>query len=159
MDPISILTSVSAASRLTLALSTTLFTFVQATRNVDQSVRALYDEVKGLILTLDAIGSSIKASNIGKGKQPEQNPELWKRVAASLDHCRGTVESMGKSLDSIKKSSSNFAGQALRAFKLNWKEDQINTSRSQIHSHNSALQLALQMINVYVKFSMLKLHF
>jgi hypothetical protein len=48
MDPLSILASASAASRVALALSTTLFTFVQATRNVDQSVRGLYDEITGL---------------------------------------------------------------------------------------------------------------
>jgi hypothetical protein len=60
MEPISILASVSAASRAALALSTTIFGFVQATRNVDQTVRVLYDEVTGLNRTLDAISSSVK---------------------------------------------------------------------------------------------------
>jgi hypothetical protein len=148
MNPISILSSVSAASRVTLALSTTLFTFVQATRDVNHSVRALYDEVTSLIGTLDAISSSIKTTDTGKGKQPEQNPELWRSVITSLDHCRGSVDNMYKTLQGVQKPSSNIAGQALRAFKLNWKDDQIRTLRSQIQTHNTALQLALQMINV-----------
>jgi hypothetical protein len=148
MDPVSILTSVSAASRVALALSTTLFVFVQATRDVDQSVRALYDEVTGLTLTIDAISSSLKSTDIGKGKQPEQNQGLWQSVIASLDHCRSAVRKMCQTLQGIKKSSSTVAGQALRVFKLNWKQDQIKTLRSQIQTHNTALQLALQMINL-----------
>jgi hypothetical protein len=148
MDPISILNSISAASRVVLALSTTLFTFVQATRDVNQSVRALYDEVTGLIGTLDAISSCIKTTNVGKGKQPEQNPELWRSVVTSLDHCHRSVNRMRKTLQGVQKPSSNVVGQALRVFKLNWKEDQIKSLRSQIQSHNVALQLALQMINV-----------
>jgi Fungal N-terminal domain of STAND proteins len=148
MEPISILTSVSAASRAALALSTTLFTFVQATRNVDQSVRALYDEVTGLNRTLDAINSSLTTARIDKSTHAEQNHELWKSVIASLGDCRATVDSMCQTLQGVQQCGSNVAAQALRVFKLNWKEDQIRSLRFQIQSHNTALQLALQMINV-----------
>lgn len=68
MDPLSIIASVSAASRVALSLSTTLFGFVQATRNVDQSVRGLYDEVTGLNTVLDAIGNSVQVASTGKAK-------------------------------------------------------------------------------------------
>jgi hypothetical protein len=148
MDPLSILASVSAASRVALALSTTLFTFVQATRNVDQSVRGLYDEVTGLNTVLDGIRSSMQAASIGKGKQPEGNPGLWQSVVTSLNRCCETVTRMHGTLKEVQKPSSNMFGQALRVFKLNWNEDQIKTLRSQIQTHNAALQLALQMINV-----------
>jgi hypothetical protein len=55
---------------------------------------------------------------------------------------------MCQTLQGVKQPGSNVATQALRTFKLNWKEDQIRNLRSQIQSHNTALQLALQMINV-----------
>jgi hypothetical protein len=148
MEPVSILTSVSAASRAALALSTALFTFVQATRNVDQSVRALYDEVTGLNRTLDALSSGLENASIQESIHTEQNTNLWTSVIASLGDCRVTVDSMCQTLQGIKQPGSNLAAQALRTFKLNWKEDQIRTLRSQIQSHNTALQLALQMISV-----------
>ncbi|KAE9366410.1 hypothetical protein N431DRAFT_386751 [Stipitochalara longipes BDJ] len=150
MDPVSILASVSAASRAALALSTTLFTFVQATRQIDQSVRGLYDEVTGLNTVLDAIRSSIQAASFAKGKQAERIPGLWQSVVTSLDHCCETVGRLHGSIKEIQKPSSNMVGQALRALKLNWNEDQIKTLRSQIQIHNAALQLALQMINVHL---------
>jgi hypothetical protein len=96
MEPVSILTSVSAASRAALALSTALFTFVQATRNVDQSVRFLYDEVTGLNRTLDAISSCLENASIQKSVHTEQNKELWKSVTASLGDCRVTVEACAR---------------------------------------------------------------
>jgi hypothetical protein len=40
----------------------------------------------------------------------------------------------------VKQNGSNVAAQALRVFRLNWKEDQIKTLRFQIQSHNTALQ-------------------
>jgi Fungal N-terminal domain of STAND proteins len=148
MEPVSILTSVSAASRAALALSTALFTFVQATRNINQSVRALYDEVTGLNRTLDAISSCLENASIQESIHTDQNKDLWTSVMASLGDCRVTVDNMCQTLQGVKQPGSNVAAQALRTFKLNWKEDQIRTLRSQIQSHNTALQLALQMINV-----------
>lgn len=146
MDPLSIIGAVTAAGRVTLTLSTTLFTFIGATRNVDHTIRALYEEVKGLVLILDAIGSNIKTLDVGKGKQPEQHPDLWTSVTALVENCRGTVDLMCQTLQGVKRPGSNIAGQAFRVFKLNWKEDTIKTLRSQIQTHAGALQLALQMI-------------
>jgi hypothetical protein len=148
MDPVSILASVSATSRVTLALSTTLFAFVQATRNIDRSVRSLYDEVTGLNSVLDGILSSVEAASFGRGKQPEGDPALWQSVVTSLNHCCATVGNMHLTIRELQKPSSNVVGQALRVIKMNWNEDRIRTLRSQIQTHNSALQLALQMITV-----------
>jgi len=140
MEPISILTSVSGASRAALALSTTLFSFVQATRNIDQNVRSLYNEVTGLSRTIDAISSSLRTADIETPKQTQRNHGLWRSVDASLGDCRVVLDSMHKTLQSVKKTGSNVAAQMLRAFKLNWKEDEIKTLRSQIQSQNAALQ-------------------
>jgi len=140
MEPISILTSVSAASRAALTLSTTIVTFVQATRNVDQNVRGLYDEVTGLNRTLDAMSNSLRTANIDTQGQIQHNHELWTSVVASLSDCSRALDTMRQALQSVRQNGSNVAAQALRVFRLNWKEDQIKASRSQIQSHNTALQ-------------------
>jgi hypothetical protein len=105
MDPVSILASVSATSRVALALSTTLFSFVQATRNIDQSVRSLYDEVTGLNNVLNGIRSSVEAASIGRGKQPESNSALWQSIVTSLDHCCETVGRMHVTIQELQKPS------------------------------------------------------
>jgi hypothetical protein len=140
MEPTSILTSVSGASRAALALSTTLFRFVRATSNVDQHVRSLYDEVTGLNRTIEAISSSLRTAGIETPKQIQRDHGLWRSVDASLGDCRVALDSMHKTLQGVKQTGSNVAAQMLRVFKLNWKEDEIKTLRSQIQSQNAALQ-------------------
>jgi hypothetical protein len=90
----------------------------------------------------------VEAASIGRGKQLEGDPALWQSVVTSLNHCCKTVGRMDVTIQEFQKPSSNVVGQALRVIKMNWNEDQIRTLRSQIQTHNSALQLALQMITV-----------
>jgi len=78
--------------------------------------------------------------NIETPTQIQHNQALWKSVVASLGDCRVALDSMRQTLQGVKQSGSNVAAQMLRVFKLNWKEDQIKTLRSQIQSHNTALQ-------------------
>jgi len=148
MDPLSIATAVGGTSKAALALSTTLYAFVEATKNIDQSVKSLYDEVNSLTRTLDAIGGSIASPSLAVGDEASQNPELWQSVEGSLADCRNTIEKLNASLSGIKNSGSNVASQMLRTFKLNFKEDELRKLKAEIQTHNTALQLALQMINV-----------
>jgi hypothetical protein len=148
MDPVSILTTVVAVSRTALALSSTLYTLVQATKGVDDTVRALYNEVTGLNFTLDALSATIKAVDIDKTRNNEQSLKLWSTVTRALAGCREAVDKLHRALQGFKKEGSNVASQAIRSLKLNWKSDQINTLRSHLHSHNTSLQLGLQIINL-----------
>lgn len=136
MDPVSILTTVSAVSRTALALSSTLYTFVQATKGVDGTVRSLYDEVTGLNFTLDAILGIAKSTEIDKTRDNEQSLKLWSTVTKSLVGCRETVDKLHETLRGLDRESSSVARQAIRTLKLNWKTDQINALRSHLHSHS-----------------------
>ncbi len=135
-------------SRAALALSATVFTFVQATRNIDQTVHALYEETTGLNRTIDAINGSLANTNISESVHAAQYHALWKSVIGSLSDCRDTVERMSEALKGVQQRQSNIATQAFRTLKLNLKEEQINSLRTQIQRHNTTLQLALQTINV-----------
>jgi hypothetical protein len=59
---------------------------------------------------------------------------------------------MNQTLQGIKGHGANITTQALRVFKLKWKEDDIKSLGPRIQSHNIVLQLALEMINVYANF-------
>lgn len=150
MDPISIIVSATAVSKAAFALSTTLYTFVEATRNGAQSVQSLYDEVAALTRTLDAMSGSLNRLPTATLEEGNANYELWKSVKSSLTECLNTVEQFHSALSGLHNSGSNLASQTLRAFKLNFKEPRLNIRRTQVQTHNTALQLGLQMINVYV---------
>ena len=151
MDPISIITTVGAVSHAVYQVSTTLYTFIQATKNVDQSVKSLYAEVDGLYRVLDAISSSLKDPTIRSTTATAQDSsKLWSSFDGSLSDCRETALALDDILKSVKGVSTrrNIFKLSIRQMKLNLNEDDIKNIRSQIHTHNMNLQMALQTINV-----------
>ena len=151
MDPISIISTVGAVSHVVYQVSTTLYTFIQATKNVDQSVKSLYAEIDGLHRVLDAISSSLTDPMIRSTTAATQdNCKLWSSFDGSLSDCRETAQALDNILKSVKEAGTrrNLFKLSIRQMKLNLNEYDIKNIRSQIHTHNMNLQMVLQTINV-----------
>jgi hypothetical protein len=140
MDPVTIITSVSAISKAAVGISTTLFTFIHATQDEDQSVQAIYDEITTLNRTLNAVRSSLESFQlaIGTSSTQELKSGLWAAVVGALDDCRATVEKFEASLKGLESKGSNVTAQALRAFKLQYREEGLRTFRAQVQTHHTA---------------------
>jgi hypothetical protein len=151
MDPISIISTVGAASKIIYQASTTLYAFIHVTKNVDQSIKSLYAEVDALCRVLDAIGSSLDDPMIRSAKAGAQdNSKLWSSFDGSLADCRQTAQSLDDILkgNKGKSTSRNPFKQSIRQMKLSLHEDDIKNIRTQVQTHNTNLQMALQTINV-----------
>lgn len=149
MDPISILATAAAASKIAWCCSTALGTFIQDATNADQTVKLLYSETENLRRTLSSITIALEAPSLGRY---EQLP-LWEDVNNCLLECNKTLETFSQTLESFGKAQhgkSNVFKSATQAFKLNIKEDEIRTLRAQLHSHTAAMQMVLQMITVHI---------
>ncbi|MCJ1378861.1 hypothetical protein MMC17_001960 [Xylographa soralifera] len=156
MDPFSIIAFAGSVTKVVYQVSTTLYTFVQATRVVDQTVQSLCAEVDGLSRMLDGISASLKNPSLATARlvaQNDENNDLWDTVLGSLIDCRGTLERLDKALEGIRdkpSSGPSWLKQSNRQLKLNLHDDDVRTYRSQLHTHNMTLQITLQMINVHV---------
>lgn len=151
MDPVSIISVACGVSKVAYQVSVTLYTFVNATKNVDQSVNSLYAEVNGLNRVLDAIASSLENPVIKSVNAADQHTsELLNSIDGALKDCRHTVETLADILKGVteKNKSRNPFKQSARQIKLNIREDEIKNLRSQTHTHNMNLQMALQTINL-----------
>jgi multidrug efflux pump subunit AcrB len=151
MDPLSIIGTVGAISQMVYQVSTTLYMFIQAAKNVDQSVKSLYAEIDALYRVLDAISSSLADPMIRSAMAGAQDSsKLWSSFDGSLMDCRQTAQSLDDILKNVKgkSTSRNPFKQSIRQIKLNLNEDDIKNIRSQIQTHNMNLQMALQTINV-----------
>lgn len=151
MDPLSVAASVTALGTMVLQLSSSLYVFVDATRKVDNTVNALYAEVNGLIQILNTIGAVLRTPTLaaqGASGTTDDTRGLWQAVYGSLTDCRDAVENLEKTLQSVKMKGQNVVQQMIRQFRLTLKEDDINALRSQFKTHNMALQIALQTINL-----------
>ena len=156
MDPLSIIAFAGSVTNVVYQVSTTLYTFIKATKVVDQTVQSLCAEVDGISRMLDGISASLKNPLLTTARlaaQHDENNDLWNTVLGSLINCQGTLERLDKALEAIRDKPSNgpsWLKQSGRQLKLNLQEDDIRRFRSQLHTHNMTLQITLQMINVYV---------
>ncbi|KAF2815672.1 uncharacterized protein BDZ99DRAFT_405916, partial [Mytilinidion resinicola] len=151
MDPLSIASSAAGIAGLCIKVSGILYTFIDDARGVDDSVAGLCEEINGLQRALNAIGQSWKQNPLLVTTQTNGDRDLWITVRGSLDDCQITLGKLDKRLVEVQKTSflgRGFLRKPTMSIKLNMMMKDITAFRQQIHSHNSAMQSAFQMINV-----------
>jgi len=149
MDPLSAgATAIAVATQV----STTLYTFVQDAKCIDESLASFLAETNNLKRSITAVEGSLQGLvlPLSQASNDEQMHELCSSVDDSLQDCGKTCEELNSVLLGIRGNShsQNPLRQPLKAVRLNMNSDNIVRLRDQINSHNSALQLSLQMINV-----------
>jgi Fungal N-terminal domain of STAND proteins len=150
MDPLTIVASVAATSRVVTTISKTLFRFIRDTKQVDRTVDALLGEVNDLKRVISAIENVIQQPATQAVIQQDRECNLGNSVDDSLVECRTTLESLDRILQGIKvkKRSQSPFWQAVKQIKVNWNSEELGVLRGQMHSHCLSMQLALQTITV-----------
>lgn len=153
MDPITILHlagTVASLANAAYGVGISIYTFVQDTKQVDQSVRGLSSEVKALGGACDLIGKRLYdiIHEYDQDKSLEQSA-LWECVSAQVDDCKETIEHLQDAIASVQQNKHNFISQAWRQITLNMKAKNIGEVRNRIRSHTAGLQLVLQAIAMY----------
>ena len=152
MDPLSIITSAVAVSKVVWNCSSVLCVFIDNVSAVDQNITALYNETESLRRTLASITTTLQSPSL---KKHEKLP-LWADVDECLAECKKTHQSFSQKLETIRPAeatSNHFLKNAVQVFRMQFKEDDIRTLRGQIQSHSSAMQMILQMITVHISTS------
>ena len=154
MDPISIFSTIGTVGTVANSVCTlviNLCIFIEGTKNINQAVSALVDEVNGLNAALEAVKLGLQ-SDVVKLAETRANSDasrlLWASIQGSLNDCQATIDKLEKAVVDVRPEGKNFAQQAFRQIKLNLMDSEITTFRSQIKTHTNALQMALQMINL-----------
>jgi hypothetical protein len=154
MDPLTILTSVDTARKFISSVSSALYKFIQAMKQVDKTVETLFGEVGTQGRSIDAIDSVLQQPSAQAIIRDDLDSDLWKSVDGSLVECRKTLESLETlSVDLEAKKDRKLFGKAIKQIKVNWRLEDFGTLRQHLHSHGLAMQLTLQTINVYVYLS------
>ena len=152
MDPISIITLAASTTKAAYTLSTQLYLFVNAVKNVDGSLKSLSGELSGLRRSLDATSVALQNPLVrsDKAAAPENTP-IWAAVAGALDDCRETLQTFEKRVQPYQQQESkrSIFKKSVTVWKLNLSKDEINLVRDQIQTHTGSLQVALQTLNMY----------
>lgn len=147
MDPVTIVAAIGPLGKTVYSVVTTLCAFVNATPEIDESVRSFYDEVKGLSSAIDAIFLSLRSPWIQDIVKLDVSCELRSAINQSLESCKTTVQKLEDVLESVARNSHS---SILSTGQIGWNmdEDATKTIRAQIHTHHINLSMSLVLIDL-----------
>ncbi|TKA58636.1 hypothetical protein B0A55_11630 [Friedmanniomyces simplex] len=149
MDPLSVIVSAGAVSKGTFACVTVLGKFLGDTAVLDETVEALYKDVRSLVYMVAGTSSTLDSPSVRR----HEESRLWEVVDSVLQDCDDTVQDLLHRLDSIHLNStrkSNIAKDAWKQFRLDPREDEIKRFRGTFQYNCSALQTMLVTVSLYV---------
>jgi hypothetical protein len=126
--------------------STSLYTWIKETKNVDGTVKAFAAEVKALSSVLDTIKSFSEDMCMINALPRQHNNELWALVKNTLYDCSTIVDELDQLFEGMGSRSG--VGHVITNFNLNLKSKEITLLWQQIQRYTTALQMSMQMINV-----------
>ena len=156
LDPITIISLSASTLKATYQTSAALYQFISDSKNIDQSVRNLHDELARLNRILDTISITLNDPAVKNDAVPvKANDRLWSLIGDTLNGCRDTAEALEKKLGSLHKDlkTRNIIAQSLRQLQMNMKDADVQKFRTQISAHISNLQVSLQMLNILISAS------
>lgn len=147
MEPLSIVT----ASGGLLRLCTTILTYAQKVRTVDDAVRALEIEINEFSKTINSFTMSLTgpfrnraASNPSTGYEAQH----WKNIEKSLNDCKVPLERLVVILKDIQIDDRFLKGPRT-LIRLEGKSLEITALKQEIEAYRKTLQFSLQWIAVY----------
>jgi hypothetical protein len=153
MDPLSIASGAAGLATGCAAIVQTLYTWIDDTIAVDENVAGLCEEVKALARALDSVSNASKQAPRVVIAEIDPDGGLWETVRATLGDIQGTLDKLNQLLAEVQKNSvfsRGFLRRPTKQIKFSMKLKDITTFKDRIKSYNTAMNSALQMINVYV---------
>lgn len=146
MDPLSIVTAVSASIKTVYSISTTLYTFITSTKKIDSSLEDLLGEVRGLTRVLEDIETFLKDNVIAQTSYATSRPNgAWGPILDAIQDTQSTLAALKKIVTKLgpPREARNGLKKAAKQVHLGVNLDEINTIKSRVHWHSTALQMAL----------------
>jgi RNA binding exosome subunit len=158
MDPTALVSIATTAVNLVSAcvrLSSNLSRSVNKAKNVDTTVRVLDIEINSLSQVLGSIATSLSDPLVGQvalESQTGHEGNYWRTVKTTLEDCKGTLASLEQIVAKIgRRQVENLFRRVRQDIRLSaTNEREIELLKQQVTAYRQTMQLALQMIAVYV---------
>jgi Fungal N-terminal domain of STAND proteins len=155
MDPISIVTASASLVGACAKVSSYIYTFISKAQTVDTAVRVLDIEINSLSQVLGSIATSFSDPLIARealDSQTGHEGQYWQTVKKSMDDCNGTLAHLTQILEKVGRSDAgNFFRRTNKQVKLSLNAQEIDLLKQKVTAYRRTMQLALQMIAVYIR--------
>ena len=156
-DPVTALSTAASAlqiAKLAIQASNYLWKLGKAIPKVDQTLGNLATEAKALSQACNLINQEIKAvlpaPSVETSSQYDEDGNLWQSVTLQLVDVKFTVRDLQQIVGEDGQESKDFFQKARKQMHLNQNKDELEAIRRRLHTHTQSLQMALQMVNMFV---------
>ena len=155
MDPISIITLVGSATKLSWQIVITLRNAVDEHKKVDENLLGFAREIESVRRVLVSISTSLNDPALGLAEishAQHANKDMWLAIYGAVEDCNMYLQKLCAEVMPLTKpdGKESVFSQAVRALKLQLNKDDIEKIRSQLQSHQVGLGTSLQMLSVYM---------
>lgn len=152
-DPLSICISAATAAKVLYQSSISLYSFVEGSVRVDQSMQALLHEFNSLRNIASAIGQSLDSATFRDQMWLDVNAQaIFAPLEESLKECNNLLQQFKAVIVEVRSTrfSANILRRPITKIRLDINIGSIVLLRSQMTFHVISMQLGLQTINVSV---------
>lgn len=154
VDPLSLVGVVVSSSEALLGVTDKILIFINEAENAHPSIQGVNEEVGFLRRTLDAINDSLAGlSQTGTKAKVGDTGGLWAEAYKSLRDSGLTIHQLYDCLKGFKSESHDGEDGKMMPIQFTRRELQLQTLKSRVKTHNTTLQLVLQMISAFLCLS------
>ena len=156
MDPVTIVTLSGSVANVCYQIATTLFLFARETRDVEDNLKTFATEISSFSLILKAVTSTLNDPKLGFAdisRGEDSNQDVWIALKGAIENLKRFLDKLRYSVEEVtrKDKDENLFRQAIRAFELRLKKDDVDGLRSTLRTHQLSLNTALVLVQVYAQ--------
>jgi type I site-specific restriction endonuclease len=150
VDPLSVIGVIVNRSKALPGFTNSILAVIDEVKNLHPSIQGIDEEVQSLQSTLDAINGSLASlspADTTAKNEDVGSESLWAAAYKGIHDCELAIHQLYDCLKGFKMENSDVEHQKLMTLKFNQRERQLQALRRRVKTHNTSLQLVLQMIS------------
>ncbi|KAF2671956.1 hypothetical protein BT63DRAFT_184472 [Microthyrium microscopicum] len=154
MDPLSIVSTSLAISKLCVTVGWELKTFIQEAKQVGKGIEALYQDVRGFETILDQLKDIFQDPKVGTSLDGETGHigNHWRDLHSTLEDAEETLQGLEATVTKINKSSS-MLDLTRKHIRLKGSAGEISVYQQRIRSYKDTIQVSLQTTMLWYQVS------
>ncbi|MCJ1327136.1 hypothetical protein MMC10_003803 [Thelotrema lepadinum] len=156
MDPVSIVTLSGGVVQLCYKIARSIYILAKDVETVEENLNSLAAEISSISRTVKAVTTTINDPQLGFAaisKATASNQDVWSALFGSIEDLQKTLERLRAKVDEVMPGDQlpSVTTKMVQTIELKISQDYIGRVRSSLHTHQSSLNTALLMVQLYAQ--------